>query len=90
MVNFVKNLSASEAKYKYVGLSKSIREEFPVKDKIFKVKFKGKIYDLKVNNKNCIMLTPLYEKHSFAEHDELKIIENKKGIFEFMVNDSSL
>ena len=33
------------------------------------------------------MLTSLYEKHQFAENDELKIIEGKKGIFEFTVND---
>lgn len=87
MINFIKNLSASEAKYKYVGLTKIIREEFPEKDKIFKVKFKGKIYEMKVNNKNCIMLTQLYEKHSFAENDTLKIIEGKKETFEFTVND---
>lgn len=87
MINFVKSLSASEAKYKYVGLSKLIREEFPKKDKIFKVKFKGKLYDMKVNNKNCIMLTQLYEKHQFTENDELKIINAKKGIVEFTVNE---
>lgn len=87
MINFVKDLSASEAKYKYVGLPKEIREQFPKKDVIFKVKFKGKIYEMKVNNKNCIMLTQLYEKYQFTEDDKLKIIEGKKGIFEFTVND---
>lgn len=51
MTDFVKNLSASEAKYKYVGLPKVTREEFPEKDVTFKLKFKGKIYDMKVNNK---------------------------------------
>ncbi len=89
VVNFVKSLSASEAKYKYVGLPKIIREEFPPKDEIFKVKFMGKIYNMRVNNKNCIMLTQLYEKHSFTEDDELKIITGKKGLFEFTVNDYS-
>ena len=86
MINLVKNLSASKAKYKYVGLPKSTRDEFPEKDKIFKVKFKGKTYDMKINNKDCIMLTQLYEKHQFTEYDELTIIQDKKGIFEFTVN----
>ena len=87
-MEFVKNLSASEAKYKYVGLPKDTRDEFfPDKDVIFKVKFKGKTYDMRVNNKNCIMLTQLYEKHQFQENDELKIV-NKKDSFEFSVNSS--
>jgi hypothetical protein len=85
MINFVKGLSASEAKYKYVGLPKSVREKFPEKDISFKVKFKGKIYDLKVNNKNCIMLTQLYEKYLFKENDTIRIIEIKKNIFDFNV-----
>ena len=85
-VNFAKNLSASEAKYKYVGLPKTIREEFPEKDVTFKVKFKGKTYDMKVNNKDCIMLTQLYEKHQFLEDDEIRIVQGKQGIFEFTVN----
>ncbi len=87
VVNFTKNLSASESKYKYVGLPKTIREEFPEKDVTFKVRFKGKTYDMKVNNKDCIMLTQLYEKHQFRENDELKITQGKKGLFEFTVNE---
>ena len=47
----------------------------------------GKIYNMKVNNKNCIMLTQLYEKHPFVEDDEIKMVESKKDIFEFTVND---
>ena len=85
MINFVKELSASESKYKYVGLTKSIREEFPEKDVTFKVKFKKKIYDLSVNNKNCIMLTQLYEKHTFKENDTIRLVEVKNGIFDFNV-----
>jgi len=59
-----------------------IREEFPEKDILFKVKFKKKTYDLSVNNKNCIMLTQLYEKHTFKENDTIRIIEVKDNIFE--------
>ena len=40
-MKFVKQLSASESKYKYIGLTKQIREEFPEKDHIFKLKFKN-------------------------------------------------
>lgn len=70
---FTKNLSPSEAKYKYVGFSKKAREEFPEKDVVFKMKFKGKTYDMKVNNKDCIMLSQLYERHVFQEYEEIKI-----------------
>ena len=47
-MNFEKSLSHSEAKYKYLGLSKKIRTEFPPKDEIFEMKFKGKLYKMKV------------------------------------------
>jgi len=41
---------------------------------------------MKVNNKDCIMVTQLYEKYQFTENDEPKIVKGKKGIFEFTVN----
>jgi len=66
-LEFVKNLSPSEAKYKYLGLPKNIREEFPEKDEPFKTKFKGKTFDLKVNNKDTIMLSELYHTYQFQE-----------------------
>ncbi len=86
-MEFSKTLSASEAKYKYVGLPKNIREEFPDKDKIFKLKFKNKIYEMKVNNKNCIMLTQLYEVNQFMEGDQITIILSR-DTFELKVNPS--
>jgi hypothetical protein len=85
-MEFVKTLYPSEAKYKYLGLNKKIREEFPEKDKIFKLKFKTKVFDMKVNNKNSIMLTQLYYVYQFVEGDEIKITRNKNDIFEFTVN----
>jgi len=39
-MEFEKSLSPSEAKYKYLGLPKKIRAEFPPKDEIFQVEFK--------------------------------------------------
>jgi len=86
-VEFSKQLSRSEAKYKYIGLPKKIREEFPVKDQIFKLKFKNKSYDMKVNNKDCIMLTQLYHVYEFQENDGVKIIINHNN-YEMKVNGS--
>jgi hypothetical protein len=85
-MEFVKRLSSSEAKYKYVGLPKSTREEFPEKDKIFKLKFKNKTYDMKVNNKNSIMLTQLYEAYQFQEGNEITISSKNGSSFELQVN----
>jgi len=85
-MKFVKTLSPSEAKYKYLGLNKKAIEELPQKQQIFKLKFKNKTYDMKVNNKNCIMLTQLYHVYEFAEGDEVTITENKNKTFELVVN----
>ena len=86
-MEFVKNLSPSEAKYKYIGLPKKIREEFPKKDKVFKLKFKNKIYEMKVNNKDSIMLTQLYHIYEFQEDDQVKIINKTHDLFELTVNE---
>ena len=84
-MNFSKTLSRSEAKYKYIGLPKKTREEdFPEKDQVFDVMFQGKIYAMKVNNKDCIMLSQLYSVHEFQEGETLTIKSGKKG-FEFLV-----
>lgn len=84
-MEFVKRLSPSEAKYKYLGLGKKIREKFPEKDKVFKLKFKNKIYDMKVNNKDCIMLSQLYSEYELQTEDQIKITSKKDGIFELTV-----
>ena len=85
-MEFVKELSKSESKYKYVGLPKKIREEeFPEKDEKFDVKFKGKKFKMSVNNKNCIMLSQLYDTHEFKEGETLTISSSKSG-FEMSVN----
>ena len=79
-MKFVKELSRSEAKYKYVGLPNKIREEeFPEKDEKFSVKFQGKSYQMSVNNKNCIMLSQLYSVHEFQEGETLTISSSKSG-----------
>jgi len=85
-MKFSKPLSPSEVKYKYFGLPKKIREEFPEKDELFDVKFKGKNYKMSVNNKNCIILSQLYNAHEFKKDSSytLTIKSVKKG-FEFSV-----
>ena len=85
-MDFSKNLSASEAKYKYLGLPKKTRSFFPEKDHIFQIKFKGKSYKMKVNNKDCIMISQLYESHQFEALDLIKIIKNKDTSFSFSVD----
>jgi len=48
--------------------------------------FKGKSYKMKVNNKDCIMLSQLYESHEFHVLDFIKIIKNKDTSFSFSVD----
>ena len=74
-MEFTKNLSPSEAKYKYLGLPKKDREQFPEKDQIFEMEFKGKSYNMKVNNKDSIMISHLYDAHQFQQGDSIKIIK---------------
>jgi len=85
-VEFVKNLSRSEAKYKYFSLSIEAREEFPKTDKFFDLKFKNKIFTIWVNKKNCFMISKLYDDYTFQEGDEIQVIKDKKGNFELTVN----
>ena len=84
-MEFTKNLSPSEAKYKYLGLPKKIRTEFPPKDEIFQVEFKTRTYKMKVNNKNSIMISQLYDAHQFQESDLIKIVKNDDMGFSFSV-----
>jgi len=79
-------LSPSEAKYKYFSLTKSSRDMFPKKDQIFKTIFKNKKYELKVNNKNCIMLTSLYSAHEFLPGQTVSFKKIKENEFELSVD----
>ena len=84
-MKFIKNLSNSEAKYKYFSLSIEAREEFPETDKFFDLKFKNKTFQIWVNKKNCFMISKLYDDYEFQEGDEVKVIKDKKGNFELTV-----
>ena len=83
-MEFTKNLSPSEAKYKYLGLPKKDREQFPEKDQIFEMEFKGKSYNVKVNNKDSIMISQLYDAYQFQISDSIKI-EKKKNNYSLIV-----
>ena len=78
-MEFTKNLSPSEAKYKYLGLPKKDRGQFPEKEQIFEMEFKGKSYNMKVNNKDSIMISHLYDAHQFQEGELIKIIKKKNS-----------
>ena len=65
-------------------MTKKIREEFHENDIPFDVKFKGKNYQMKVNNKDCIMLSQLYSVYQFQDGDAIKITMNKNN-FELTV-----
>ena len=41
---------------------------------------------MKVNNKDCIMLSQLYHVYQFQDGDEVKITKNKNDTFELFVN----
>ncbi len=85
-MEYTRILRPSEAKYKYLPILKDQRDLFPPKDEIFKINFKGKSYRVKVNNKDWIMITRLYETHEFAEGDKIKLVSKKDGLFEMTVN----
>ena len=73
-MNFSKKLTKSEAKWKLLRLPGDIlKQEFPQKNEIFDVEFMNKIYKLKVNTSNQIIITQLYENHKFQENEILKI-----------------
>ena len=73
-MNFSKKLTKSESKWKLIRLPVDIlKHEFPQKNEIFDVEFMNKIYKLKVNTSNQIIITQLYENHKFQENEILKI-----------------
>jgi len=83
---FTKILSRSEARHRYWQLHKAERDMFPEQFQIFKLKYSGKIFEMKVNNRDCIMTGQLYADGSFAEGGEITITKNKDGIFELIAS----
>jgi len=84
-MEFVKNLTYSEAKYKYIGLSNRARLSFPETGKTFKLRFRNKAYEMWVNSKKCFMISKMYSVYEFQENDQIKIISKPDGSFALTV-----
>jgi len=76
---YKKTLNRPEGKHRYWHIIKEDRDFFPLTNKIFKLKFQKKVYDMKVNHKDDIMTGQLYEKHRFLEGDRI-IVTKKKDL----------
>lgn len=76
-MEYQKALSRPEARHRYWHIHKDSRGFFPSTDKIFKLKFDGKVYSLKVNHKDDIMTGQIYERYHFQEGD--RIVVKKLG-----------
>jgi hypothetical protein len=79
MSEYTKILSRPEAKHRYWHIRKDDRNFFPESSEIFKLKFDGKIFHLKVNHKDDIMTGQLYERHRFKEGDRIILKKKKDG-----------
>ena len=89
MEKYTKTISKTESKYRYWQIHKVERNFFPEKFKPFKIRFREKMYDVKVNNRDCIMTGLFHYDYIFQEGDTITIIKNNKGIFELTLNDET-
>lgn len=80
-MEYQKVLSRPEAKHRYWHIHKSEREFFPPSLKMFKLKFDGKIFELKVNHKDDVMTGQIYERYRFLEGDRIIVTKNKDGVY---------
>lgn len=90
MNEFQKILNHPEALHRYWYVPMSDREFFPDAHQVFKLKFDGKLYDLKVNHKGDIMTGELYERYRFLEGDRIMVKRKKDGIFTLDAPDTGL
>ncbi len=77
---YVKILNRAEAKHRYWYIKSEDRDFFPKAHEIFKLKFDGREYDLKVNHKGDVMTGQLYNACKFFEGNTLKF-EKKKTMY---------
>jgi hypothetical protein len=88
MEEFTKVVTKTEAKYRYWQIHKEERNFFPEKFESFKIKFMGKFFEVKVNNRDCIMTGLFHYDYTFMDGDVVRIIKNKNGIYEMRVNEN--
>jgi len=74
---YVKILNRPEAKHRYWHIKKEDRYFFPDAHEVFKLKFDGKDYEMKVNHKDDIMTGQLYDVCKFPEGATISV-EKKK------------
>lgn len=90
MNEFQKILNRPEALHRYWYVPMSDREFFPDAHQVFKLKFDGKLYDLKVNHKGDIMTGELYERYRFLEGDTIIVKKKDKDQFVLEAPDTKL
>ena len=90
MDEFQKILNQPEARHRYWYVPMSDRELFPDANQVFKLKFDGKLYDLKVNHKGDIMTGELYERYRFLDGDKIIVKKKKDGTFTLDAPDTRL
>lgn len=87
---YTKILSRPEARHRYWHIHSADRSFFPEALEIFKLKFDGKIFELKVNHKSDVMTGQLYERHKFNEGDKIILKKKKDGTFLLDAPDTEL
>ncbi len=87
---FQKILNRPEARHRYWHIAKAERDFFPESQKVFKIKFDGKVFDLNVNHKDDIMTGKLYERYKFMEGDRITVKRKKDGSFSLDAPDTKL
>ena len=88
MDEYSRPLKKPEARHRYWHIQKAERDFFPDTDDIFKLKFHGKTYELKVNHKDDIMTGKLYETYQFLEGHRITVTKKGKNSFELEAPDT--
>jgi len=87
---YTKTLNKPEARHRYWHILKDDRDFFPEAHKIFKLKFDGKVFDLKINHKDDVMTGKLYERYRFMEGDRITVKRKNDSSFSLDAPDTKL
>ena len=88
MKRYYKSLVKPEARHRYWHIHKADRDFFPESGIAFKLKFHGKIYELKVNHKDDIMTGKLYEKYQFLEGHRISVTRDSDEKYQLEAPDT--
>ena len=78
MKEYSRPLKKPEARHRYWHIQKAERDFFPEAGEVFKLKFHGKTYELKVNHKDDVMTGKLYEIYRFLEGHRITVTKKSK------------